>query len=169
MTPLDEYRVHRDDVSSVADFAVRAAEAHDPGDRTSVPILRYLQSQYALGPLTMSYTLFGLLRCLLLSDSESTSLLPDVKEVSSDVELQQPPIVKSGEEVSVASKVPSLVFSGSEPYDTRYRQKIERIGHFVELLFGVAMISGIIGGTVYPDSEHSPHAAGAVRVLRCAR
>lgn len=110
-------------------------QAHDPGNRISVSILRYMQSNYALGPLPMSYALFGLLRCLLASGSESDSLSPDVKEVSSDIKLQRPPIVKSKKEVSVASKVPSLVFSGAELYDTRYHQKIQRICQFVETPF----------------------------------
>jgi len=38
--------------------------------------------------------------------------------------------------------------------------------NLLKLLFGVAKISGIVGGALYPESEHSPHTAGAVGALR---
>lgn len=159
------YFIDPQSFASVVDFALRSLEAHDPRYRTSGRLIRYLQTAYAVAPVAMGHTIFGLLRCFLLSAAENDVPFADIK---GDVELQEQPIEKSGEQASATSKV-LLACSDSNPPDMHRLRKIQYTCHCIEPLFVTAMILGIVQGVIYTDAERSFSKARTVQLLRYAK
>ncbi|KAI0793241.1 hypothetical protein C8Q75DRAFT_713425 [Abortiporus biennis] len=144
-------------VGQIVVFALRAIQAHSPTRRFSTPWIKYMQSTYGAGYISVVADLFALILCVVINASEGN------------------PRIHLWGEKSIVSidgvSIPSMTFS-SESGEVEDRARERRWYRWIcgisRILFLVPLLLAIVSGTLYPKAQTDAATAQIVMNTRYA-